>query len=169
MLVVPELEPEINVLNRNKGLQDELFEMRKQRDSVEDQIERIQWKLDQIEQAREGEGEGGEGKGKGRGEGVAMQFPKADRDELVEKLAVLRQEYQELREGHGTKLKAFHSEFHPVWGLLLKTGYQNSRFSNQIHRFACLYTSHVGNLRYYSPNKSYRGLQDEMPHDTIAG
>ena len=49
----------------------------------------------------------------------------------------------------------------------MKTGYQNSRFANQIGRFACLYTSHVGNLAYYSPNKSYRALQDELPHNAL--
>jgi hypothetical protein len=36
-----------------------------------------------------------------------------------------------------------HQAFHPIWGQLLKTGYQNSRYGHQIDRFACLYTSHV--------------------------
>jgi hypothetical protein len=49
----------------------------------------------------------------------------------------------------------------------MKTGYQNSQFASQVARFACLYSSHVGNLRFYSPNKSYRALQDEMPHDVL--
>ena len=29
-------------------------------------------------------------------------------------------------------------------------------------RFACLFTSHVANLLYYSPMKSYRGKADEL-------
>jgi uncharacterized protein (DUF1684 family) len=47
----------------------------------------------------------------------------------------------------------------------MKTGYQNSRFSHQVERFACLYTSHVTNLCYYSPDKSYRTTEDFMPHE----
>lgn len=43
-----------------------------------------------------------------------------------------------------------------MWGQLLKTGYQNSQLAHQAERFACLYTSHVANLLYYSPDKSYR-------------
>ncbi len=53
-------------------------------------------------------------------------------------------------------LQEHHERFHKVWGQLLKTGYQNSRFAHQVERFACLYTSHVSNLCFYSPDKSYR-------------
>jgi hypothetical protein len=119
-------------------------------------------------------------------------------------------------------------QFHKIWGQLMKTGYQNSRFSHQVlpsallvnfpwsvhliatrvhqftaaiffccvqkflcnlidigmcfsiatvliqvtggmlrqvERFACLYTSHVTNLCYYSPDKSYRTSEDYMPHE----
>ena len=55
--------------------------------------------------------------------------------------------------------------FHNVWGQLFKAGYQNSRFAHQVERFACLYTSKVSNLLYYSPYKSYRTSADVMPHD----
>ena len=71
-----------------------------------------------------------------------------------------------LAEAQAPSLRRRHS-FHTIWGQFMKTGYQNSRFANQIGRFACLYTSHVGNLAYYSPNKSYRALQDELPHDAL--
>ena len=49
-----------------------------------------------------------------------------------------------------------------MWGQLLKTGYQNSRFAHQVERFACLYTSHVSNLAFYSPDKSYRCVTAEQ-------
>ena len=54
-----------------------------------------------------------------------------------------------------------------MWGQLLKTGYQNSRFAHQVERFACLYTSHVSNLTFYSPDKSYRWVVQVMA-STIA-
>lgn len=39
-------------------------------------------------------------------------------------------------------------------------------FSHLVERFACLYTSHVGNLLAYSPLKSYRSKEDTMPHES---
>nr|GMD94519.1 5'-nucleotidase domain-containing protein 4 isoform X2 [Ipomoea batatas]GME00188.1 5'-nucleotidase domain-containing protein 4 isoform X2 [Ipomoea batatas]GME09812.1 5'-nucleotidase domain-containing protein 4 isoform X2 [Ipomoea batatas] len=56
-------------------------------------------------------------------------------------------------------------QFHKVWGQLMKTGYQNSRFAHQVERFACLYTSQVTNLSLYSPDKYYRPSEDFMPHE----
>ena len=62
----------------------------------------------------------------------------------------------QVRTRHSQLLEAHHQRFHKIWGQLMKTGYQNSRFAHQVERFACLYTSHVSNLSFYSPNKSYR-------------
>ena len=62
----------------------------------------------------------------------------------------------QVRDRHSRLLQDHHERFHAVWGQLLKTGYQNSRFGHQVERFACLYTSHVSNLCFYSPDKSYR-------------
>ena len=55
----------------------------------------------------------------------------------------LKQQRDEVRESHRQLLQAHHERFHKVWGQLMKTGYQNSRFAHQLERFACLYTSHV--------------------------
>ena len=61
-----------------------------------------------------------------------------------------------MKDQHKIVLEKHHRRFHPIWGQLLKTGYQNSRFAHQVERFACLYTSHVSNLTFYSPEKSFR-------------
>lgn len=74
-------------------------------------------------------------------------------------LDALWKQRDEVRQAHRLKLRQHHESFHPIWGRLLKTGYQNSRLAHQIERFACLYTSHVSNLLYYSPTKSYRYSQ----------
>ncbi len=36
-----------------------------------------------------------------------------------------------MREKHRALLARHHERFHPIWGQLLKTGYQNSRFAHQ--------------------------------------
>jgi len=147
MLVVPEMEHEIEVLSRNAGVPQQLFQMRRKRDAIEDQLQRMSWKLNSATGKKD------------------ASFTEEDRRDLEAQKQALEDQHAVLRDEHSKTMAKFHKEFHPIWGQLLKTGYQNSRFANQIGRFACLYTSHVGNLRYYSPNKSYRGLQDEMPHD----
>ena len=38
----------------------------------------------------------------------------------------------QVREKHRALLAQHHERFHPVWGQLLKTGYQNSRFAHQV-------------------------------------
>jgi hypothetical protein len=34
-----------------------------------------------------------------------------------------------------------------------------------VQRFACLYSSHVSNLAFYSPEKSWRATPDAMAHE----
>jgi uncharacterized protein (DUF1684 family) len=82
-----------------------------------------------------------------------------------EKIEILQSERDKIREQHRQAQRDCHHQFHKTWGQLMKTGYQNSRFSHQVERFACLYTSQVTNLCYYSPDKSYRTTEDFMPHE----
>ncbi len=50
----------------------------------------------------------------------------------VQVVANLRQQRDEVREKHRRLLQAHHERFHKVWGQLMKTGYQNSRFAHQV-------------------------------------
>lgn len=54
---------------------------------------------------------------------------------------------------------------HPVWGELMKVGLERSRFADQVEDYACLYTSRVSNLRFYSPAKRFISSYDLLPHD----
>ena len=56
-------------------------------------------------------------------------------------------------------------QVHPIWGELMKVGLEKSRFAKQVLFNACLYTSKVSNLRYYSPYKNFLSFHDKMPHD----
>jgi 5'-nucleotidase len=55
--------------------------------------------------------------------------------------------------------------FHAYWGSLLKEGTEKSSFGDQVEEYACLYTSRVSNLYYYSPLQSFRSPRDMMPHE----
>ena len=57
------------------------------------------------------------------------------------------------------------AQVHPVWGELMKVGLERSRFADQVSDYACIYTSSVTNLRFYSPFKRFTSTQDLLPHD----
>eukprot|EP00878_Enallax_costatus_P032033 GHUV01035124.1.p1 GENE.GHUV01035124.1~~GHUV01035124.1.p1 ORF type:complete len:127 (+),score=26.26 GHUV01035124.1:523-903(+) len=92
-----------------------------------------------------------------------------DMSKNEQELERLRLDRERVKDQHTVLLKEHHEAFHPVWGQLLKTGYQNSRYGHQIDRFACLYTSHVANMAFYSPDTTYTGRIDYMAHEDIFG
>jgi len=180
-LVVPELAAELRVRGAQEGRQasDEFRALRARRDAIDDELQRLEWAL-----------RGGCVRAQaaaaahlqpGGAQGVA-----AVEAALSARAGSLRAERDALRERHRGRLREYHESFHGVWGapclrdastccanthhrhqtgMLMKTGYANSRFASQVERFACLYTSHVGNLLAYSPEKSYRSAEDRLPHE----
>jgi hypothetical protein len=167
MLVVPELEAELDILSRSGGAMAELRTLRGARDALEDQIQRLEWAV------AHGEGAAGLGGGGGGGGGEHHQGdagdstppPAAEEEDYPALIANLKAQRDAVRAKHRALLRAHHERFHAVWGRLLKTGYQNSRFAHQVERFACLYTSHVSNLHFVSPDKSFRATPDHMAHE----
>ncbi|KAG8377794.1 hypothetical protein BUALT_Bualt08G0070700 [Buddleja alternifolia] len=141
MLVVPELEKELEQLWTLRDCRKQLQLMRNERDHVEDKIHHLKWSLRQV---------------------PTIYFTFKERQAEIDKLQSQR---EHLRLSHQQAQRECHQKFHKVWGQLMKTGYQNSRFAHQVERFACLYTSQVTNLSLYSPDKYYRPSEDFMPHE----
>lgn len=164
MLVAPELDVELSMKVPSQKVNEELRLLRDQRDKVEDEIHRYEWALRNEASTSGSDGKGDEGvPTKSASPSLALD-PVAYGKNLG-LLEGLKEQRASLKDRHSRLLANLHQEFHPVWGQLLKTGHQNSRFAHQIERFACLYTSHVSNLAYYSPDKSYRGRMDYMAHE----
>ena len=159
MLVIPELEAELDILSRQAGAGEaaEMRALRAARDALEDQIQRLEWALEHPGSSSgtatmTGDDDDGGGAPGDRGPaGAIIDSLKLQRDEV--------------RARHRALLKKHHERFHAVWGRLLKAGYQNSRYAHQVQRFACLYSSHVSNLAFYSPEKSWRATPDAMAHE----
>lgn len=143
MLVVEELDHEVEMLEKHSGA----FK----------KIEALMHKKDEIEDALENEifiREDNKIKGK----------KATDNSKKIEELTESRTKTKsELRKA----LSAYHNAFHPVWGQLMKTGYQNSRFAAQLENYACLYTSRFSNFRFVPPSKNFRSVRDLLPHDHI--
>eukprot|EP00879_Flechtneria_rotunda_P000833 GHRR01000958.1.p1 GENE.GHRR01000958.1~~GHRR01000958.1.p1 ORF type:complete len:660 (+),score=216.69 GHRR01000958.1:198-2177(+) len=145
MLVVPELESELALTEATRTTQYELNMLRNTRSDLDAQIQRLEWAVKQGEIKQD----------------AAAQNEK--------QLALLKEERESVKERHTELLRSHHEAFHPIWGRLLKTGYQNSRYGHQIDRFACLYSSHVANMAFYSPDKMYGGRVDYMAHEEDSG
>jgi hypothetical protein len=141
MLVVPELEKEVELLWELRNMRKDLILMRNERDSVEDKIHHLNWSL-KFEDINEN-----------------------NKHEMLSALKDLESKRDKVRQSHQQAQRECHQKFHKVWGQLMKTGYQSSRFAHQVERFACLYTSQVSNLRLYSPDKYYRPSEDFMSHE----
>ncbi|KAL6295707.1 hypothetical protein ACE6H2_003849 [Prunus campanulata] len=141
MLVVPELEREVELLWELRDTRKQLRKLRNERDLIEDKIHHLKWSL---------------------------KFEDTSADEkqkLSSEYNALESERDGVRITHQDAQRECHKMFHKIWGQLMKTGYQNSRFAHQVERFACLYTSQVSNLSLYSPDKYYRPSEDYMPHE----
>ncbi|KDP38505.1 hypothetical protein JCGZ_04430 [Jatropha curcas] len=141
MLVVPELAREVELLWELRDTRKQLRLMRNERDEIEDQVHHLRWSL---------------------------KFEDLNADEkqkITASINELESQRYQVRISHQLAQRECHQKFHKVWGQLMKTGYQNSRFAHQVERFACLYTSQVSNLSLYSPDKYYRPSEDFMPHE----
>jgi HAD superfamily 5'-nucleotidase-like hydrolase len=164
-LIVPELAAELNVQSGAEARQAQAHfkALRAKRDALDDELQRLEW-------ARKVGGARAVAAAQSQSACDSAQTPPDEAGALLalgRRSEELRKERDALRELHRAELRAHHAQFHPTWGQLLKTGYTNSRFASQVERFACLYTSHIGNLLAYSPEKSYRAAEDQLAHENI--
>jgi 5'-nucleotidase len=82
-------------------------------------------------------------------------------EQLARKELQLEQQHKLVKELIDRREKAIH----PIWGELMRTSLEKSRFAKQIESYACLYTSRVTHLRNYSCSQKFRSYRDMMPHD----
>jgi HAD superfamily 5'-nucleotidase-like hydrolase len=174
MLVVPELAHELKCLEdaEAKGAPEAIRNLRRERDALSDAAQLRRWRASVIRDASVEAGTGWSG-GTSFGDdpsGVdgyegARDLGDAHFFAADPELRELTLRAAEAKKRHREKTRELHFLFHPVWGQLMKAGSQNSRFAHQLERYACLYTSHARNLVAYSPQKTYRGQSDFMPHD----
>jgi HAD superfamily 5'-nucleotidase-like hydrolase len=152
MLVVNELESELNSLARHKDEFRRYEELLLIKDDLEDDLQKSQIEFEILNSTRKNK----------------SKTPKTDKiQRLQAEIRSMTGKRDSTREALRHSMKKYHQNFHPVWGQLMKTGHQNSRFAAQVENYACLYTSKLTNLLNYSPNFSFRSTRDFMPHDFI--
>ena len=93
-------------------------------------------------------------------EGYGVEIAKLEKELVSRRAALLRLDKEIKR-----LIEHKEARVHIVWGELMKVGLERSRFANQVASYACLYTSRVSNLRFYSPFKKFVSKSEQMPHD----
>jgi HAD superfamily 5'-nucleotidase-like hydrolase len=157
MLIVEELDQELPKLDL---LRDALEEIRKRlttRELLDEELQilrsRIQLNVRQSERAAR------------QHEAKKAHYLLKENDKLAQKAEAKAQELEVLDKEIRQMIEDRHAAVHPVWGELMKVGLERSRFADQVAEYACVYTSNVTNLRFYSPFKRFSSTHDILPHD----
>jgi 5'-nucleotidase len=157
-MVVEELERELAWLERNQEALAELSRLEELRVRVEDEIAVHRSGLNALDRRLERDAPAA-----------------ADRERLEAERRRQKQELEQLRkacrEADHRLLEledALETGLNRYWGLTFKEGNENSRFGEQIEVYACIYTSRVSNLVFYSPMQYFRSPRAAMAHERSA-
>ncbi len=154
-MVVQEVEPELAWLEKNGAALEETARLEELRARMDDELAIHKSGLNALERRLERE-----------------PLPPATREELELERRRLKHEMERLR--HGLRdanqrveelQRRVEEGYNRYWGLTFKEGNENSRFGEQIEDYACIYTSRVSNLLFYSPMQYFRSLRAAMPHE----
>ncbi|MDA3941367.1 MAG: HAD-IG family 5'-nucleotidase [Spirochaetia bacterium] len=83
------------------------------------------------------------------------------RDKLYEKIDLMNSLISE-------QLGIFKEYFNPYWGEILRSGSEESRFAEQVEKYACIYMTKVSDLAEHSPKTYFRPIKRILPHEAEA-
>jgi len=66
------------------------------------------------------------------------------------------------------QLGIFKKYFNPYWGEILRAGSEESRFAEQVEKYACIYMTKVSDLWEHSPKTYFRPIKRILPHEAEA-
>jgi HAD superfamily 5'-nucleotidase-like hydrolase len=148
-LIIPELENELRVAQDAQDMHAEILQWRKQQYAMDDALDHLRARILSLQMSSD------DSQSK-------ILLTKMEQDLQA---AVIKSE--EMKHRLKTLSETYNRRFNPYWGQFLKAGHQHSRFAKQTMDYACLYTSRASNLRFVSPQRAFRPVQDFHPADTI--
>ena len=157
MLVVEELENELPRRESLKPMLDTIRDTLSERERLDEEHQIMRNKLLAAERQRE--------LALHRGEKKKAGYIDKELEKHREKFAELDAQVSEIEKRIKEMIATIEKDFHPVWGQTLRVGLERSRFADQLEDYACLYTSRVANLRFYSPFKRFTSAHDVLPHE----
>jgi len=135
--IIPELPEEQKTFYKQQPLRKKINELRKLRDELSIIDDKIRNKED-------------------------INDPK-----IRDKLSTLSEDDEKVKHVLAALAQEYHSAFHPIWGMMLQAGYQDSRLAYHVQNYACLYTSKATNLGLTSTSRSFRTSGEMLPHDKL--
>ncbi len=157
LLIVEELDVELPKLELLREALERIRSLLQVREHLDEELQilrsRIQMHIKQAERARV------------RGENKKSHYLLKENEKLAQRAQEKETELQSLDIDIKRMIEEREAAIHPVWGELMKVGLERSRFADQVADYACLYTSSVSNLRFYSPFKRFSSSHDVLPHD----
>ena len=157
MLILKELEDEIPKIEESRSYLQTLEDLMEEREALDEELQKLRSlkaaNKRQLMRARQSQDE------------KKKQALESARGKLNQKLAERKSQLKDLELNIKEIIDKRAKKFHPVWGELMKVGLERSRFANQVCNYACIYSSGVSNLRFYSPYKKFISYLEKLPHE----
>lgn len=157
MLVVEELEVELPKRDQLKTHLEKIRDAVAERERLDEEHQILRSKCLSAEHQRDA--------ALLRGEKKKSHYIEKELEKQRERFVAQESEIQEAESKLKGLISNLESQFHPIWGETLRVGLERSRFADQLEDYACLYTSSVANLRFYSPFKRFTSAHDVLPHE----
>jgi hypothetical protein len=157
MLVLDELEKELPKLEKYKPLLDNIYSAITNLEDIENELQKLRSRMTtntrKISKANQ------------NGDSKKVHYLDVENSKLTDQVTDFEEKFETQSNIVRTLIKEREAAIHPIWGELMKVGLERSRFANQVKTFACIYTSRVSNLRYYSARKRFISYYEILPHD----
>ncbi|MBI9108432.1 MAG: HAD-IG family 5'-nucleotidase [Spirochaetales bacterium] len=137
-LVLGDLEVEMEGLRKSQVVQETIDSLMEEKEELENNINLIDIKKY-------------EGKPANRGQ----------LDELYRSIDALNSRISDL-------ISQYRKFFNPYWGEILRAGSEESRYAEQVEKYACIYMTRVSDLYDHSPRTYFRPRKRILPHEATA-
>jgi HAD superfamily 5'-nucleotidase-like hydrolase len=136
-LVVEPLEDEINAIQKSKPIQRQINGFMKEKEELESKLDKLE--MDKF---------------------LNQDFDKDEVSKIYSKI-------DRINNSISDELEGYRKCFNPHWGELMRAGQEESRFADQIEKYACVYVAKVSDLLEHSPRTYYRPIKRILPHELI--
>ncbi len=153
MLVVEELAQELAKLDELKEALERIKQKLEIREVLEEELQLLSSKIKINERQSL------------KGDPKKAQYLLKEIEKITPKANERKDELRTLNDEIKAMISEREKTVHPIWGELMKVSLERSRFADQVSDYACIYTSSVTNLRFYSPFKQFFSTHDILPHD----
>ncbi|EQC51746.1 HAD-IG family 5'-nucleotidase [Bacteriovorax sp. DB6_IX] len=135
-LVLDPIEYEIEAINKSKNIQEEIDKLMAKKQSLEHNLNHIELKKHEDPE----------------------NFKKEDLNKIYAEIDRVDGQISEF-------LEDYRKFFNPYWGEMMRAGQEESRFADQVEKYACIYMTKVSDLLEYTPKTYFRPIKRILAHE----